>query len=146
MLDNALLPYCNRGLADSTQRTYLSGINRYLAQEGIIPATIHTYLATVRRAQIMRGHPEPRESSYLPRLRLVQNRVRRECASSDPSPPTRPPITPLHLQRLRSPAQSPPSYEECLLLPLSVFRLLSRWRDYGPQRVSFRPESAPGDG
>ena len=46
-----------------------------------MPATIRTYLAAVWHAQIMRGHPEPRESSSLPRLRLVQNGVRRERAS-----------------------------------------------------------------
>ena len=137
-LDDALLLYW---LADSTQRTYRSGINRYLsfcrafgvgapfpvsetllcyfvtslAREGIAPATICTYLAAVRHAQIMRGHPEPRESSSLPRLRLVQNGARRERASSGPSPPTRLPITPPHLWRLRPLDGVATSYEERLL-------------------------------
>ena len=39
-----------------------------LAQEGVAPSTIRTYLAAVRHAQIMKGLPEPRESSSLPRL------------------------------------------------------------------------------
>ena len=118
-----------------------------LTQEGIAPATIRKYLAAVRHAQIMRGHPEPQESSSLPRLRLVQNGVRRERASSGPSPPTRLLITPPHLRQLRAPAGSALSYKECLLWATAAvcfFQLLSRGRDYGPQRISFRPESAPG--
>jgi hypothetical protein len=51
-----------------------------LAQEGITPTTIKTYLAAVRRAQVVRGFPEPRESSTLPRLRLIQNGIRQERA------------------------------------------------------------------
>ena len=140
-MDEALLRYCDRGLADSTQRTYRSGLNRYLsfcfafgvlspfpvsetllcyfvtslAQEGVAPTTIKTYLAAVRHAQIIRGHPEPRETSSLPRLRLVQNGVRRERAESSPAQlPTRLPITPSLLRLLRPPP-GPPSYDECLL-------------------------------
>ena len=64
-----------------------------LAQEGIAPATIWTYLAAVRHAKVMWGHPEPRESSPLPHLHLVQSGVRRE----------------------RPPAGLPPSYKERLL-------------------------------
>ena len=41
--------------------------------------------------------------------------MRRERASSGPSPPTRLPITPPHLRRLRPQAGSAPSYEERLL-------------------------------
>ena len=50
-----------------------------LMQESIAPATILTDLADVQHAKIMRGHPEPHESSSLPLLRLVQNGVMREC-------------------------------------------------------------------
>lgn len=140
-LDEALLHYCNRGVADSTRRTYRSGVNRYLsfccafgvstpfpvselmlcyfitslAREGIAPATIKTYLAAVRHAQIIQGHPEPRESSALPRLRLVQNGIRRERAESSPvHSPTRLPITPPLLRLLRPPEGSK-SDDACLL-------------------------------
>ena len=89
-----------RGLAASTHRTYRSGVNRYyrsvthirsfpvsetplfvtaLAWQGTSPAT-KTYLAAVRHAHIMRGHRVPRQASSLPRLRLLQNGVRRERA------------------------------------------------------------------
>ena len=127
-LDESLLRYCNRGLADSTQRTYKSGINRYLsfcrlfgvstpfpvsepllcyfvtylAREGVAPSTVRTYLAAVRHAQIMRGHPGPRELSSLPRLRLVQNGVRRERAlTGQPQTRQRLPITPTILRQIR---------------------------------------------
>ena len=61
------------------------------------------------------GHPEPRESSSLPRLRLVQSGVRREHAISSPTPQAaRLPITPLLLRHLRPPSTDP-SYDERLL-------------------------------
>lgn len=88
----------------------------FLAREGLAPATIQTYLAAVRHAQIMRGYPEPREVSSLPRLRLVQTGVRRARADSGPATPPRLPITPAILRRIRPhclPAS--PGYEECLL-------------------------------
>ena len=63
----------------------------------------------------MRGHPEPRESSSLPRLRLVQSGGRREHAISSPTPQAaRLPITPLLLRHLRPPSTDP-SYDERLL-------------------------------
>lgn len=79
------------------------------------PATIKTYLAAVRHAQIMRGLPEPRESNSMPRLKLVQSGVRRERAYSAPSTTaTRLPITP-HLLGLLRPVQSPHSDDERLV-------------------------------
>ena len=87
-----------------------------LAQEGVAPATIKTYLAAVRHAQIIKGHPEPREASTLPRLRLVQQGVRRDRAESLTTAhrPARLPITPALLRMLR-PSSESPSYSECLL-------------------------------
>ena len=138
-LDEALRFYCDRGIADSTRRTYQSGLNRYLsfcyvfgvtppfpvsktnfitslARDGIAPVTIKTYLVAVRHAQIVRGHPEPRESSSLPRLCLVQTGVRRERASTGPASVTRLPITPSLLRPMRTYCQpSTPSYDETLL-------------------------------
>lgn len=141
-LDTAVQFYCDRGLADSTQRTYKSGVGRYLsfcyafgvsspfpvsetllcyfvsslAQEGITPATIKIYLAAVRHAQIVRGHPEPRGSSTLPRLRLIQNGIRRERAHSAPNSGGRLPITPLILRRMHGICGTPTSsYSEALL-------------------------------
>ena len=76
-----------------------------LAQQGLAPGTIKTYLAGVRHAQIIRGHPEPRQNSTLPRLHLLvlQAGVRRERAERG-APPARPrlPITPPLLRQMRA--------------------------------------------
>ena len=85
-----------------------------LARDGIAPATIRTYLAAVRHAQIIRGLPEPRDSSALPRLRLVQNGVRRDRATSGPAPRERLPMTP-PLLRLICPHRQLAAYEESLI-------------------------------
>ena len=96
-LDAVVQFCCGKGLADSTQKTYRVALNRYsqfctiygvnpfpvsesilcyfvasLARQGLTPATIRTYLAEVRHAQIMRGFEEPRQHSTLPRLHLLQ--------------------------------------------------------------------------
>jgi len=141
-LDDAVRFYCDRGLAESTQRTYRCGINRYLsfcfafnvtspfpvsearlcyfvamlAGQGVSPTTIKTYLAAVRHAQIIRGHPEPRQLSSLPRLRLIQNGVRRERARTGPASATRLPITPAILRQIRPHILSPPLHHDALML------------------------------
>ena len=72
-----------------------------LARDGLAPATIKTYLAAVRHAQIERGFPDLREASSLPQLQLVQQGVRRERAERGPPPLGRLPITPAILGRMR---------------------------------------------
>ena len=149
-LDRALLRYSNRGVADSTHRTYRSGLRRYLsfcyafgvpapfpvsetllcyfvtllAEEGAAPSTIRTYLAAVRHAQIMEGLPELRESSTFPRLRLVQSGIRRIRAETGPHRPRRLPITPQLLRRLRPESlrrgDGAASYDELLLWAIST--------------------------
>ena len=126
-LDEGVRFYFQRGLANSTHRTYRAGVNRYisfcaayhiadpfpvdeamlcyfvvmLARDGLAPATIKTYLAVVRHTQIERGFPDMREASSLPRLQLVQRGVRRERAERGPPPLGRLPITPAILGRMR---------------------------------------------
>ena len=74
-----------------------------LARQGLAPSTIRTYLASVRHAQIVRGLPEPREHSGLPRLRLVQAGVQRARAEQGHSRVRqRLPVTPAHLRLVRS--------------------------------------------
>ena len=92
---------------------------------GRIPGEIWTYLAAVRHAQIMRGLPEPRESSFFPWLRLVQNGVRRVRAKSGLSQPVRLPITPLLLRRIRP----------LTLVQSMLFRLLLCGRDHRTHAV-----------
>ena len=119
----------HRGLAESTHRTYSSGLKRFLAfchacaistpfpvteyqlcsfvatlaRQGLAPSTIRTYVAAVRHAQIVRGLPEPREHSALPRLHLVQSGVRRDRAERGlPASRPRLPITPPILRQMHS--------------------------------------------
>ena len=126
-LDNDLHLYVYKGLADSTHRTYRTGVNRYLsfttaynvsppfpaselvlcyfvvslAGQGLAPATIKTYLAAVRHAQITRGLPAIRQGE-LPRLQLVQTGVRRERAYQGPAAQPKLPVSPEILRRLRA--------------------------------------------
>lgn len=128
-LDELVRFFCNRRLADSTRRTYQYGVNRYMSFWGsvivpCIPVCItlirHVFSTlgpgdgnntAVRHAQIMRSHPEPRGASSLPRLRLVQNGVRRERARAGPPLAPRLPITPALLRRIRpSCLSSTPNY------------------------------------
>ncbi len=74
----------------------------FLAQQGLAPNTIKTYLAGIRHAQIIRGHPEPRQDSKLPRLRLVQTGVKKVRAERGlPMARPRLPITPALLRCIR---------------------------------------------
>ena len=165
--------YCEHGLADSTRRTYRSGINcclsfcfayrvqppfsttetllcyfvTSLAEGGCAPATIKTYLAAVRHAQIMRGHPEPRESSSLPRLCLVQNGVRRKRAEAGHLPDCHLPITPSILRLLRP----SPASDRAIMnafggrLPHCVSSVFPGGRDYSVCAFDPRMHLAWGD-
>lgn len=131
-LDSDLHRFAHSGLADSTHRTYRAGVNRYLsftaafnvsppfpasevvlcyfvvflAQQGLAPATIKTYLAAVRHAQITRGLPEIRQGT-LPRLQLIRTGISRERARQGCSSCPRLPITTDILRRLREVWLSP---------------------------------------
>ena len=91
-LDPAVQFFCQKGIAESTHRTYQSALRRFgafcmhydilspipvseallcyfssaMASEGLSPQTIKTYLAAIRYMQITLGLPEPREFSSLP--------------------------------------------------------------------------------
>ena len=57
----------------------------------------------------MRRHPGPRDSSLLPRLRVIQNGIRRERAlTGQPSARQRLPVTPALLRQMRPPAPTEP--------------------------------------
>ena len=87
-----------------------------LARQGLAPASIKTYLAAVRHAQIMEGHPEPRQSTSFPRLQLLQSGVRRERSLRGPPSKERLPITPSILRRLRSVWVSTPPHHDTTML------------------------------
>jgi hypothetical protein len=65
----------------------------FLAQAALAPSSIKLYIAAVRHMQIVMGYPEPRETSTLPRLKLVLNGIaRKHQAKGTPQKP-RLPIT-----------------------------------------------------
>ena len=66
----------------------------FLANEGLAAQTAKTYLAAIRNLQLSLGLPDPRDTSALPRLRLLLGGIRRVRAR-DPtrSPRVRLPIT-----------------------------------------------------
>ena len=128
-LDPALLFYCSQGVAQTTARTYSVGLRRFynfcaqfdilqpfpvseqllcyfvaaLANQGLSPATIRTYLAAIRNSQIARGWPTPGGGAGLPRLRLIQNGVARvQAQQSRPSSRVRRPVTLDILQRMNA--------------------------------------------
>lgn len=142
-LDGHLHRLAHSGLADSTHRTCRAGVNRslsftsafrvsppfpvselllcyfvvFLAKQGLAPATIKTYLAAVRHAQIIRGLPELRQGA-LPRLQLVQTGIRRERARHGPLLSPRLPITTDILRRLRAvwlPLTVPSRYNDVMM-------------------------------
>ena len=140
-MDSDLHFYVHRGLAESTHRTYRTGLNRYLsfchvygvttpfpvselvlcyfvvslARQGLAPTSIKTYVAAVRHAQITRGLPEMRQAAW-PRLQLVQAGIRRERAHHGPPQTPRMPITADILRRLRAVWMVPPVRDDdCML-------------------------------
>ena len=77
-------------------------------------------IPAVRHAQIMRGFPELRQSSSLPRLRLVQNGVRRERGQHGPPPTQRLPITPSILRQIRAVLSAAPSRHDKAMLWVAI--------------------------
>ena len=73
----------------------------YLGRNGLTHQTIKTYLSAVRYLQIANDLPEPRETSSLPKLKVIANGIRKEQANRPPAKP-RLPITPEILRKIRA--------------------------------------------
>ena len=141
-LDSAVQYFCHKGLAESTHKTYQSAIKKfgtfcscfnvispfpvsepilcyfatYLASQGLAPGTVKVYLAGIRHTQITLGLPEPREFSSLPRLRLVQEGIRRTHTQRASGPQRiRLPITPAILEKLRTHWQAYQNFDHTML-------------------------------
>lgn len=125
-LDPVVQFFCTKGLAESTHSSYGAGLNCFckfcrahnaepfpvsenllcyfvalLGQEGLAPSTLKTYLAGIRNAQIMRGFPESRQSSSLPRLKLLQAGVAQVRAQQGLATAKRClPVTPVLLRQI----------------------------------------------
>ena len=102
-MDQSVRFYCQQGIAESTQRTYRAGVRRFnsfcvlhqvdtplpvtelllcqfavfLGNAGLTPQTAKIYLAAVRNLQLSLGLPDPRDTSSLPRLKLLLAGIRR---------------------------------------------------------------------
>lgn len=155
---------------ESTQRTYSLGLNRFLAlchaidirepfpvselllcyfaavlaHQGLAPATIRTYLAAVRHAQVVRGYPEPRHNTSLPRLRLVQDGTRRVRAQRGiPQTRSRLPITPAILRQIRaSLLEGSPQVDDIMLWAAATtcfFGFFRAGEITVPTRTAFNP-------
>ena len=124
-LDEAVDFYFRRGLANSTQRTYLSAKKRYvqfctkhdfvplpvseqqlsqyiawLANQGLTHKTLKTYLAAIRHLQIAEGLPDPK-IACMPKLDQVMRGIKSHQARTTTGARPRLPITPDILLKLR---------------------------------------------
>eukprot|EP00731_Ephydatia_muelleri_P013873 Em0007g1183a len=127
-LEGSVQLFFRQGLAESTHRTYGSGMrcfhdfcvrfsvsspfpisekllcyfSVFLADEKLSFPTTKTYLAAVRDAHISLGFPDPRSAGSMPRLERIQAGIRRVQALKGPSKRIRLPITLTILERLGS--------------------------------------------
>ncbi len=74
----------------------------YLADEGLAPQTIKTYLSAVRNTQLSLGFPDPRDQSSLPILKRVQAGISRIRLQNGAPSKTRLPITIGILRQIKS--------------------------------------------
>ena len=138
--------YFRKGLAPSTQKTYSGAlkcfylfctrytvINPYplsehllcsfaahLADQGLSPQSIKTYLSAVRSVQISLGFPDLRDRSSLPYLKRVQAGISR-CRGQKGSPTKqRLPVTAEVLRRVQRVLTSPDRKERTVVWAIAV--------------------------
>ena len=124
-VEEAIRIYFAKGLADSTQRTYRSGKERYLkfcnqlgskplplnertlcafvshlALEGLKHKSIKVYLSAIRHLQIAEGLPDPYQGT-LPRLEYVLKGIKRTQAEEGKGSRERLPITMEIMRKLK---------------------------------------------
>lgn len=128
---NSLAPsvqqYFQHGLAPSTRKSYQAAMKRFhsfcrvyniftpfpvteqllcsfaafLADQGLAPQTVKSYLSAVRNSQISLGLPDPRDQSSLPILKRVQAGIARLRMLKGSPPWVRLPITAHILARIQ---------------------------------------------
>ena len=124
-MDGLVEKYFRSGLAPSTQRTYDSAKKRFLtfcsqslltplpiseqiscryvshlADQGLSPKSIKSYLSAVRHLQISMHMPDPKFSE-MKWLEQVMQGIKREYAKRSPGKRTRLPVTPDILLKMR---------------------------------------------
>lgn len=68
-------------------------VSAYLADQGLAPQTIKSYLSALRSMQISLGLPDPRDQSSMPILKRVQAGISRARLATNAQPRVRLPIT-----------------------------------------------------
>ena len=115
-----------------------------LGQEGLVHATIKTYLAGVRQLQLASGFPDPGLTG-LPRLQQVLKGVRVEQGKRGGAPRPRLPITPNILRRMRALwLEGTPSADSLMLWSVASLAFFSFCRSGEltvPEGVTFDPAS-----
>ena len=87
----------------------------FLADQGLAPQTIKSYLAAVRNMQITLGFPDPREKSSLPLLKRVQAGISRLRMLKGSPPRIRLPITVHILNKIKSSLVTSPNSDKVVL-------------------------------
>ncbi len=126
-MEESVRYYFIKGLANSTQRTYKSGKDRYitfctnariaalpvsqvglssfvayLADQGLKHRTIKVYLSAVRHLQISAAQPDPFSGKSMPQLEYVLRGIKKREAEKAGSVRERLPITPAILLRMKA--------------------------------------------
>ena len=117
----------------------------FLAEQGLKAQSVKTYLAAVRNLQLTLGLPDPRDSSSLPRLRLLLTGIRRVQAESGSSQARRRlPVTPAILRRVKGLWNERPTRGEYVMpwaaLTLCFFGFFRSGEITVPRNESFDPK------
>ena len=108
-----------------TSENVLCYFSACMAQEGLAQSTIRTYLSGVRQIQIARGLPDP-HIDQMPRLRQVLKGIKIHEGRIGKSPRPRLPITPSILRKLKKVWLSDaPSFNNTMLWAASVTTFFS---------------------
>ena len=104
----------------------------FLADQGLAPQTIKSYLAAVRNMQISLGFPDPREQSSLPLLKGVQAGISRLRMLKGSPPRICLPITAHILNKLNHFSRHPLTQTKWFYGPLFLLRssVSSTWVNF----------------
>lgn len=108
----------------------------FMADKGLAPQTVKSYLAAIRNTQLSLGLPDPREQSSLPVLKRVQAGISRARLKRAQSSRIRLPITAPLLRRIKTELER----------SLALLRLLSTVRVTARFPIIIQQQNAPSLG